>query len=324
MAGITAIFSVSNIAGVKAKIDKNHCRYVLIELNYSSIWSIMKSILLPTDFSANSVNAIHYAIQLFRDFRCEFYILNVQKVSSFVSDDLLTMQPSTTLYQNLIDSAKKNIEKIIAEIRAECRTENHLYHSIVDYDNFIDAINQTVRAKQIDYIVMGTQGATGAEKVLFGSNTVRVMQRCSCPVLAVPENCSYRALNKIVFTSNYHSQYKLDELKPLRDLAEYFNSKITVIHLTHGEPLSKNQQNNKAFLDDYFSDLKHEFVSIESDTLFETIENYLSVLNVDLLAMMSRRHSFLERLFTRHTVETFAFHVKTPFLVMENTGKLLQ
>ena len=77
----------------------------------------MKSILLPTDFSSSSVNAIFYAIELFKDVRCEFYILNVQKASSFVSDDLMTMQPSTTIYQNLISSAKKGVEKIISEIK---------------------------------------------------------------------------------------------------------------------------------------------------------------------------------------------------------------
>ena len=36
----------------------------------------MKHILLPTDFSDNSWNAITYAIQLFKDEACVFFILN--------------------------------------------------------------------------------------------------------------------------------------------------------------------------------------------------------------------------------------------------------
>lgn len=284
----------------------------------------MKSILLPTDFSNSSVNAIYYAIELFKDIRCEFYILNVQKASSFVSDDLMTMQPSTTIYQNLIGSAKKGVEKIIREIKEKYGLKNHVYHSIVDYDNFIDAINQTVKSKQIDLIVMGTQGATGAEKVIFGTNTVRVMQRSSCPVLAVPENCEFESLKKIVFTSNYHSKYKPNELRPLLDLANQFNAKIDVLHLMNGKLLSSNQMNNMAFLDDYFTDLNHEFINIDSDELFETVVDYINVNDIDLLAMMSRRHSFFERLFTRHTVETFAFNINIPYLVMENTGELLE
>ena len=283
----------------------------------------MTSILLPTDFSDNSINAIHYAVELFQDARCEFYFLNVQRASSFVSDDLMTMQPSTTIYQNLIDTAKKSIEQIITDIKNQYHIDQHVYHSIVDYDNFIDAICQTVDSKGIDLIVMGTHGATGAAQVLFGSNTVRVMQRGNCPVLAIPQHCKYKPIQRIAFTSNYYTAYKAEELQPLLNLAQKNKARIDVIHLIQDEPMSDEQVNNMAFLDGFFINLNHKFVNIDSQDLFETVEEYIQHHDIDLLAMMSRKHSFLERLFTRHTVETFAFKVSVPFLVMENTGAFM-
>ena len=36
----------------------------------------MKNILLPTDFSDNSWNAIQYAVELFKDEKCNFFLLN--------------------------------------------------------------------------------------------------------------------------------------------------------------------------------------------------------------------------------------------------------
>ena len=107
-------------------------------------------------------------------------------------------------------------------------------------------------------------------------------------------------------------------------MAEKFDSKIDVLHLTKGEHLTIGQENNRAFLDECFSNLNHEFINLENTDLFKTIEHYLLNNDMDLLAMMSRKHSFLERLFTKHNVETFAFKVSVPFLVMENTGKLIQ
>jgi len=284
----------------------------------------MKSILLLTDFSSNSINAIHYALELFKGERCEFYLLNVQKTSSFVSDDLVAMEASTTIYQNLVETSKKSIKKIISDLNRKYKTENHIYHSIVDYDNFIEAIKQIVKAKDISLIVMGTKGATGAEKVIFGSNTVRVIQRCDCPVLAIPDNCKFRSLDKIAFTSNYLTHYKKSEIKPLVSLAKKFNSKIDVLHLTKGEHLSVNQENNRAFLDECFMSLKHEFINLCNTDLFKTVEHYILYNDIDLLAMMSRKHSFLERLFTKHNIETFAFQVSIPFLVMNNTGELIK
>jgi len=138
----------------------------------------MKAILLPTDFSQNSVNAIHYAVKLFAREDCEFYILNIQKASSFVSDDFMTMSSSATIYNTIIDTSKKSLQNLITTIQKKYKNENHSFHSIVDYDNFIDAINQISGKKDIDLIVMGTKGATGATKVFFGSNAARVMQRC--------------------------------------------------------------------------------------------------------------------------------------------------
>jgi len=280
----------------------------------------VKAILLPTDFSTNSLNAIDYAVELFKNETCEFYLINIQKASSFVSDDLMTMSSSATIYQTLIDAARKSIKNIIIKVENKYDNKLHKFYSIVDYDNFIDGINQICEAKQIDLIVMGTKGASGAEKVIFGSNTVRVMQRCKTPVLAIPNGCAFEGIEHIAFSSNYSTLYKNEELQPLVDILSLYNSKIDILHLTSEKNLSQEQENNKAFLDFCFNNVTHEFIDLDKDDIFKIVQNYISVNNIKMLAMMGRKHSFLERLFNRHLVETFAFKIDIPFLVMENSA----
>ena len=111
----------------------------------------MKSILLPTDFSKNSINAIEYAVNLFKDEPVEFFVLNIQKASTFVSDDLMSMTASTTIYQTLIDTAKKSINNLITTIKAKYPNPKHEFHPVVDYDNFIDGINQMCHAVSGSY-----------------------------------------------------------------------------------------------------------------------------------------------------------------------------
>lgn len=281
----------------------------------------MKAILLPTDFSKNSLNAIDYAMELFKDETCDFYFLNIQKASSFVSDDLMTMSSSTTIYQTLIDTAKKSIENVIKTIKDYYQNDKHTFHSCVDYDNFIDGINQMCDAVNIDLIVMGTKGATGAERVLFGSNTVRVMQRCSTPVLAIPDGCKFVGLNSIAFASDYLTYYNEDDLEPMINMAMHHNAKIDVVHMLQQEHLSEDQENNRAFLDSIISNVTHEFVTLEQQDIFEVIQKYIEDNNIKMLAMMSKKYSFLERLFSQHNVEVFGFKINVPFLVMENTGQ---
>ena len=99
----------------------------------------MKTILLPTDFSQNSLNAINYAIKMFKDIDCTFYVLNVHKASSFISDDLMTASPSVNLYQAIIDTAKKSLDNLIHSIESKNNNPKHKFFPIVDYDNFIDS-----------------------------------------------------------------------------------------------------------------------------------------------------------------------------------------
>ena len=56
----------------------------------------MKNILIPTDFSENSWNAIRYALKLYKKTRCSFHILHVSNVNTFVSGELPSV-PSTAL-----------------------------------------------------------------------------------------------------------------------------------------------------------------------------------------------------------------------------------
>lgn len=281
----------------------------------------MKTILLPTDFSKNSLNAINYATELFKNEVCEFYILNVQKASSFISDDMMVVSSSATIYSTLIDAAKKSITNIISSIKLREDNDKHQFHSIVDYDNFIDSINQTSEKHQVDLIIMGTKGASGLQRVLFGSNTARVMQRCHTPVLAIPEGCKYAPLNKIAFTTNHINLFTIDELQILKTVLHLCGSKLYVLHVADEHHLAQKQLQNMNFFDAYFPDAEHDFIDVNKKDMFDTVHQYILDNNIDMLSMISEKHSFLERLFTRHALETFAFSIDVPFLVVESSNK---
>ncbi|GGZ90269.1 universal stress protein [Algibacter mikhailovii] len=278
----------------------------------------MKNILLPTDFSKNSLNAIHFAIDLFKGDACKFYLLNVQKASSFISDDMMAVNSSATIYKTIINAAKKSIENIILNIETNYPYENFEFYSIVDYDNFIDAINQITISKQIDLIIMGTKGASGLAKTLFGSNTVRVIQRCTAPVLVIPDNCKHTDLNTIAFTTNNLPLFNLQELEPLKECMDKYHAKLKILHVADEHHLAQNQSRNKIFFETHFTDATHDFIDSNAQDIFYAVQHYLKNNDVKLLAMMSKKHSFIERLFTRHLVETFAFKIDIPFLVMHS------
>lgn len=280
----------------------------------------MQTILLPTDFSKNSINAIDYAAELFKDVECEFYVLNVQKASSFISDDMMVVSSSATIYKTLIDAAKKSISNIISDIEKKHKNKKHKFHSIVDYDNFIDAISQVSKSYNIDLIVMGTKGASGLEKIIFGSNTVRVIQRCNMPVLAVPDGCKFKGVSKIAFATSNLRLFKTNEFKILKEMMVLNNSKLDILHLADQNHLAYDAYDNMDIFNNNFSGAKHEFIDTTSAEMYNAVNNYIENNNIKMLAIMNKKHSFLERLFNTHTVEKFAFKINTPFLVMQTSN----
>lgn len=279
----------------------------------------MKSILLPTDFSKSSINAINYAVKLFEGISCDFYILNVQKASSFISDDLMTVSSSATIYSTLVDAAKKSIANIILDIEKRSKNKNHSFHSLVDYDNFIDAINQTSKIYGIDLIVMGTNGACGLEKVIFGTNTVHVMQRCSVPVLAIPDGCKFKKLDNIGFTSSFSSDYFIDDFKVLIDIASLYKSKVQILHVVEENDFEEKLKENIDFFQTNFPQVAYDRIYSKGGDSYSDIHDYAVKNHIKMIAMVGKSHSFFSRLFARHAVETFAFKIDIPFLVLHRT-----
>jgi len=71
-----------------------------------------KKILLPTDFSKNAWTAISYAIELYKNDECDFYLLNTFQVSGYVIESMMVPEPGEKLY----DIAKEKSEKGLGRV----------------------------------------------------------------------------------------------------------------------------------------------------------------------------------------------------------------
>ena len=277
----------------------------------------MKAILLPTDFSNNSINAIHYAMRMFKDDICEFYILNIQKASSFISDDMLVVPSTATLYNTLVGAAKKSIENLISNLKKEYKNNKHAFHSLVDYDNFVDSINQITEQNNIELIVMGTHGASGLKKMLFGSNTVHVIKRCKVPVLVIPDNCKFRSLDSVGFTSSFKSKYSEADFKFLRALLKAHKSHLHVMHVIQEDNGEMTLNQNVDFFKSHFEKVSVYRIPEHTDSVYDGIHEFAETHKLKLIVMLSKTHSFLNRLFSEYRVETFAFKIDLPLLVLK-------
>ncbi|OZV70133.1 universal stress protein [Winogradskyella aurantia] len=276
----------------------------------------MKKILLPTDFSDNSWNAIKYALQLLKDEDCSFTILHTYTPIIYQVEFVLIGPAQNGLGDAIRDVAEGKMKALLDRIDTEFPNSKHQFEGHCIFSTLITEIKELTEKKQFDYVIMGTKGATGAKEVLFGSNTVQVFKHVKCPILAIPDDFEFERPLEILFPSDYEVTFTESHIKPLLDIAKAYNSRINVMHVSFGYELTDTQKKNRDLLEIYFGSVAHLFHDMRHENLTDAIDEFQLKARVNLLVMLNNKHSFFENLFFKSTLNQIGFHLNIPFLVI--------
>ena len=280
----------------------------------------MKNILLPTDFSDNSWNAIIYALQLFKNETCNFYLLNTYTPAIYQVEYTLVEPAQFGMFDAIKDNSQKNLNDFEMRIKKEFKNPKHHVESMSVFNTLIQEIKDVVENKDIDYVVMGTKGATGAKEILFGSNTVHVFKNVKCPIIAVPNNFEFETPHEILFPTDYEIDYKNHQLKPIIDIISLYKTRVNILNVSYGYDLTEAQIVNKKTLEENFKTTAHLFHSVNNQDVSEAITNFQLKIRINLLIMINNKHSFFENLFFKSTINQIGFHLNIPFLVIPSNS----
>jgi len=278
----------------------------------------MKSILLPTDFSENSWNAIRYALHFFEKSNCHFYLLHVNRLSNLASVDTSYITTPEAIEKVQTIFAKKQLREFLKRISKELpHNKKHRFYTLTDYNFFIESIRNQVQEKSIDMIVMGTKGASGIKKFIIGSNTGDVITKVSCTTLVVPENAKYTSIKEIAFPTDLALSYHIQTLQPISEVLDEFCSFLRILHINkRKENLNRDQQKYKELLEDYFNGYKHSFHFLTNDKIEDAVQCFVESRDIDLIAMVAKNLNYFQRILFMPTVEEISYHTDVPFLVL--------
>ncbi|NNE76787.1 MAG: universal stress protein, partial [Pricia sp.] len=194
----------------------------------------MTRILLPTDFSDNAFEAIKYALLVYKDVECTFYLMHTYTAPIYHTEYLLGSPGQIGLGDVLQESSMTQLEKLKSRLEDLYKNPKHTFMVHTAFNTLLGEVAETVEAENIDLIVMGTKGATGAKEILFGTNTVHVIKKAKCPVIAVPPKFEYEAPKEILFPTDFEIEYKKEKIAPLQAISDQHKSRINVIHVRTG------------------------------------------------------------------------------------------
>ncbi|NNE78445.1 MAG: universal stress protein [Pricia sp.] len=278
----------------------------------------MKNILIPIDFSNNAVNAIAYALALYKCQRTNFYFLHAyadEVYGPFKKNNGASLEEHKKTIKTNVDS---RLHGLVTKMKEKEHNPKHVYESVSSFESLVDAVNDFANEINVDLVIMGTQGETANKNITFGSHTVQVFKYIKCPVLAIPENYEYQQPKKILFPTDYMLPYKRRELKLLNQITAEFKSQVHCLYISDFEDLSHRQIDNKRFLHEALRDAYVSFDITPVKNKGEAIQEYIDQNGIDMLVMVNARHSFLEDMLYRSTVDQIGLDPKIPFLVMQN------
>jgi nucleotide-binding universal stress UspA family protein len=135
----------------------------------------IKTIPHPTDFSAASRHALELAYSMARDNGARVVLLNVVEPPFYGGEPLM---PIVTLGD--LRTEAENWFATLPAPRGEVETQN-----VIAEGDPVTEILRVAAEERADFIVLGTHGRTGLQRLLMGNVAENVTRRALCPVVAV-------------------------------------------------------------------------------------------------------------------------------------------
>lgn len=284
----------------------------------------MRTILVPTDFSDCSANAVKYAI-LFAE-KTERKLLFFH--STFL---LIPTRSSGTAYMNAVKADKEAklktltefIEKIYRSLKIK-RNENNTKFLVKFGHPVVENINEVINEQFIDLIIIGTHGATGFRKVFVGSNTASVIEQSYCPVLAIPHKYKFSGIKTIAYASSDLDSLK-KELKKIIPIAQKLEASLKIFHITAGaESLTKKTEkfNSEVFIKSLshffkFPDMSLSVIDGGKTILVDAIGNFVKHNKPDVLVMLTQKRSFFDKIFHTSQTKEISYQSRVPLMAFK-------
>ncbi len=188
----------------------------------------IKSILIPTDFSDLSTNALQVAVKMAQRHEAKLLIVHVVHTYYMIDRGGKQVIGSETVQEN-INNAKIKLDELQISLHEEFSIT---IETKISTESLLDTINDLVAIEQVDLVVMGTSGRQNIKQLILGSNSYNILLNANCSVLLIPENFKKTSFKKILFPVRVN--HELDQKADLSILlANKNNGGINLLGVGH-------------------------------------------------------------------------------------------
>ena len=270
----------------------------------------MKTILVPTDFSATARNAALYAIELGNQLKAAKIILYNAYQSPVITE------PTMPVMQMLdIDTLNKISDDGMKLFKSSLNLDalgNMQIEEINEFAVLPNSIGEICSRTGADLIIMGITEASKFEEVLIGSTAISVVKNTKIPVIIIPPNAACNKIKQVMLACDYKKVEETTPLEPIKKLLEATNAKLVVLNINQKQ--SNTDKVQSELLQSMLQSFNPEFHNVNTEDFIGGINDFAETNNIDMIITIPKKHGWLEGLFKESYTKQLAFHSRVPLM----------
>ena len=257
----------------------------------------MHRVIIPVDFSDTSLKAARYAAQM---------LAEKKDSAAMLYNNYDTKNDHDTSINHLEDLKKEFLAAGVNDVELEYEMGGDLVDNII-------RLAQTFRAT---LVVMGIKGKSTVEQALFGSNTLKLIDKNIYPVMIIPHEAVYNGINNVAFASDFENIEASTPSVLINSVLEMFNPMLHIVNVNsaHYVSLTEDIQQGKEKFRELFGNFKIEFYFITMNDFFEAMDNFVRDYKIDMLITVPRHRSNSISIFKTSHTKRLVYHSRIPIL----------
>jgi nucleotide-binding universal stress UspA family protein len=270
----------------------------------------MKKILVPSDFSKSAIGAYRQALDIAAQSGGTIHLLHV--IEPPLLNDPMFM-PALGVEEELMKELKEDAEDQFKKIFNEYKSKNVKTVSGLRYGAVSTSILDYAHENSIDFIIMGSTGASGIKEYILGSNAERIVRLSTVPVLVVKEYYEWPIRN-IVFPNHLDTEDQDALVSKVKALQDFFSARLHVVRINTPANFMIDTVTRKQLNDFVTRHMLHNCtINIFNHTSTEEgIRGFADLLNADIIAMGTHSFTGLNRFMSGSIAEDLVNHTKRP------------
>ena len=243
----------------------------------------MKHIVVPIDFSKESLNGLRLAIMFANKFDSVVQMVHVQKYPT----DLTPGQ-----FEEGYKMIERKFETLVGEYSTKMDNSANLTYIIKKGKIYREVVNQA-HAFDDSAIICSTHGASGFEEFFIGSNAFRIISATHCPVITIRHGAMPRDIRKIVLPIDVTADTR-QKVPITAEIAKAFDAEVHVIDVatmqTDETDLKLNAYTMQVctYLKDH--DVRFQKANLRGDNITDITIEYALDVNADLVSIMTEQN----------------------------------